>query len=80
MRFIAVNMKPCGRSMRTWTRPIRARDLIVGLVVRAEQHAVQPPNERLFEPLDLSGAARDGGARARVSLDGGVEVVDDRNE
>ena len=59
---------------------MRARSSIVGLVVRTEQHAVEPLDERLFEPLDLSGAAGDGGLRARVRLDGGVEVVDDRTK
>jgi hypothetical protein len=33
-----------------------------------------------FEPLDLRGAALDGGARAGVRLDRRVEVVDDRAE
>ncbi len=55
-------------------------ELVVGLVVRAEQHDSEPLDQRLLEPLDLSGAARDGRARARMGLDGGVEVVDDRDE
>ena len=34
----------------------------------------------LLQPFDLGGAARDGGARLRVSFDRRVEVVDDRDE
>ena len=54
--------------------------LVVGLVVRAEHHRVEPADERLLEALDLSLPAGDGGARARVRFDGVVEVVDDRAE
>jgi hypothetical protein len=49
----------------------------VRLVVGAEQHPVEPSDERLFEPSDLRGAAGDGRARIRMGFDGGIEIVDD---
>ena len=71
--------------------PLRQRDpdvhapdaraqLVVGLVVGAEQQQVDPADQRLLEALDLRAAAGDGRARLRMGLDGVVEVVDDRHE
>ena len=58
--------------------PDARAQLVVGLVVGAEQHLVHPADERLLEPLDLRRAARDRPARPGVGFDRRVEVVDDR--
>ena len=54
--------------------------LVIRLVVRAQQQDVQPADQGLLQPFDLGGAARDGGARLRVSFDRRVEVIHDRDE
>ena len=80
MRFMAVNMNACGKRDAHVHAPDARAQLVVRLVVRAEQQQVQPADQGLLQPFDLGGAARDGGARLRVSFDRGVEVVDDRDE
>ena len=60
--------------------PDSGAQLVIGLVVGAKQHPVDPLDQGPFEPFDLRGPARDGGSGLWMGFDRGVKVVDDRDE